>query len=117
MTTQTHDSISVRQIADEYARSTMHGRAVLVDRMMRWLLTAEWLALVSVAAIVSPRVWNGTQSGLHPHLWAAILAGPCFILPFIGISLLQPGRHLSRHLLAVGQMLVSILFIDCTGGR
>jgi len=89
----------------------------VVDRMMLWLLAAEWIGLIAVSLIVSPRVWSGTQSAVHPHVWAAVLAGPAFVLPAIAVALLYPARRLTRHVIAVAQILVSILLIDCTGGR
>ena len=107
----------VKALADQYAQATIRKRAAVVDRMMIWLLAAEWLGMMVTAFIVSPRVWNGDQSGLHPHVWAAILAGPLFILPAIAIALLNPARQATRHVLAVAQMVVSILLIDVTGGR
>lgn len=111
------DPVSVRKRAEEYFEAALSERAALVDRMMAWLLGAEWLGMMGAALIISPRVWNGTHSGVHPHVWAAILAGPAFILPVIVIALLCPARQLTRHAIAAAQILVSILLIDCTGGR
>jgi diguanylate cyclase (GGDEF)-like protein len=88
-----------------------------VDRMMLWLLAAEWIGLMAVSLVISPRVWNGTHSAVHPHVWEAVLAGPAFILPAIAVTLSYPGRRLTRHVIAFAQMLVSVLLIDCTGGR
>lgn len=103
--------------AEKHFQTSLNERTVRVDRMMVWLLAAEWIGMIGVALVVSPRVWNGTQNQLHPHLWAAILAGPCFILPAICIALLCPACQLTRHVIAVAQVLVSSLLIDCTGGR
>jgi diguanylate cyclase (GGDEF)-like protein len=111
------DSPELTQLTEENFRSAFQARAAQVDRMMIWLLGAEWLGLMAVAAIVSPFAWNGGQSGPHPHLIAACLAGPAFILPAIAIALLCPAHALTRHAIAVAQILVSILLIDCTGGR
>jgi diguanylate cyclase (GGDEF)-like protein len=85
--------------------------------MFVWLLALEWLGMVVTAFIVSPRAWNGVQSSVHPHLWSAVLAGPAFILPAILLATLYPGSHLSRHVIAIAQILVSILLIGITGGR
>jgi diguanylate cyclase (GGDEF)-like protein len=103
--------------ATEYFRSAYRDLSAQVDRMMTLLLAAEWVGLVGCAIILSPRVWNGTQSGVHPHLWAAFLSGPAFIFPAIAIALLNPGRRSTRHIIAIAQMLVSALLIDITGGR
>jgi diguanylate cyclase (GGDEF)-like protein len=111
------DSPVVQQRTLEYLRSSYTDNAARVDKMMIWLLGAEWLGMMATALIVSPRVWNGSQSSIHPHLWAAILAGPAFILPVIAIALLYPAKPFTRHAIAVAQILVSALLIDCTGGR
>lgn len=113
----TDDGLSVRQVAAEYARTMFRERTAIVDRMMQWLLAAEWLGMIITALTVSPRVWNGAASSLHPHVWAALLAGPAFILPAIAIAYLYPQRRVTRHVLAAAQIFVSILLIDCTGGR
>lgn len=111
------DARSLQKLAKAYASSTIHERALIVNRMMQWLLLAEWFAMMAAAFVVSPRVWEGGVSSVHPHLWGAILAGPAFILPAIVIAFLCPASYATRHVLAVAQMLVSILLIDCTGGR
>lgn len=102
---------------EEYFRQSSAELTVLVDRMFAWLLAAEWVGMIAAALIVSPRVWSGTHSGVHPHVWAAVLAGPAFILPAIALALLCPTRQVTRHVVAVAQILVSILLIDITGGR
>jgi len=111
------DTPAFRKSAAEYFRHSIDELACQVDRMFIWLLAAEWLGMVVTAAIVSPRAWTGINSSLHPHLWAAVLAGPAFILPAILVATFYPGSHLSRHVIAVAQILVSILLIGATGGR
>lgn len=104
-------------IADEYFDARFRQRALFMDRIMIWLLAAEWVGMIVTALVVSPRTWSADESRINPHLWAAILAGPAFILPAIGIALLYPARSLTRHTIAVAQLLVSSVLIDCTGGR
>jgi diguanylate cyclase (GGDEF)-like protein len=111
------DSPELRQQAAEYFRSSFDELAARVDRMMSWLLMAEWLGMMVAALVVAPRTWTGAHHAVNPHVWAAILAGPAFILPAIAIARLYPGRQFTRHAIAVAQMLVSILLVDVTGGR
>jgi diguanylate cyclase (GGDEF)-like protein len=85
--------------------------------MMSWLLALEWAGMIVIAMVLSPRTWSGSESHIHPHLWAAILSGPAFILPAILLTVIYPTRQLTRHAIAVAQMLVSALLIDITGGR
>src|ERR1700691_2090277 len=99
----------VRQQAEKYFRSAYDTLAARVDRMMSWLLIAEWAGMIAAALVLAPRTWAGSYHAVNPHVWAAILGGPAFILPAILIALLHPGRPLTRHAIAVAQMLVSIL--------
>jgi diguanylate cyclase (GGDEF)-like protein len=106
-----------KQRTEEYYRQARNELTVLVDHMFAWLLAAEWLGMIAAALVISPRVWSGTSSGVHPHVWAAVLAGPAFIFPAISLAILFPTRQITRHVVAVAQILVSILLIDITGGR
>ena len=116
-TLETPDTPVLTKKASQYFRYSINELARQVDRMFVWLLAAEWLGIVGTTVILSPRVWNGAQSLIHPHLWAAVLAGPGFILPAILVASFYPRSHLSRHVIAVAQILTSILLIDVTGGR
>jgi diguanylate cyclase (GGDEF)-like protein len=108
---------TLQRRAEEYFKFSCDELTTLVDRMFAWLLAAEWVGMIVTALLVSPRVWSGTQSGVHPHVWAAVLAGPAFILPAIALAIFWPTRQITRHCVAVAQILVSILLIDITGGR
>jgi diguanylate cyclase (GGDEF)-like protein len=103
--------------AAEYFEYSYNELASHVDRMFVCLLAAEWIGAIAAAWFVAPRIWNGAHGSVHPHLWAAILAGPTFILPTICLALIYPGRQATRHAVAVAQILVSVLLIDVTGGR
>lgn len=82
-----------------------------------WLLLAQWAFAVGLAVVVSPRAWEGLSSSIHPHIWAALLGGGLLVsAPLICIRT-QPDAALTRHLVAVAQMLFSALLIHLTGGR
>jgi len=81
------------------------------------LLAFEYLAGIAAALVLSPTTWYGQLSEPHIHVWAAVfLGGPIVALP-IGFGLLNPGRQVTRHTIAVGQMLMSALLIHLSGGR
>jgi two-component system sensor histidine kinase/response regulator len=87
------------------------------DHLFAGLLLFEWVAGVAAACWISPRTWEGTQNGLHPHVLAAIFLGGAIIsLPLI-LALVSPGKTITRHVIAVAQMLMSALLIHLTGGR
>jgi PAS domain S-box-containing protein len=87
------------------------------DRLFAWLMIFQWVFGMALALWISPRTWAGTQSQLHLHLWAAaILGGVITVVPVL-LARFQPGKGLTRHAIAVGQMLMSALLIHLTGGR
>ncbi|MBC7807545.1 MAG: response regulator [Akkermansiaceae bacterium] len=87
------------------------------DRMFAWLLGVEWIAAILAAVFISPRTWDGLQSSQHPHVTLAVLLGFAIIAVPIALVFLQPGKQITRHAVAVGQMLMSGLLIHVTGGR
>ena len=111
------DTPAVRRRSAQFFHRAFDDLSAQVDRMFVWLLAAEWLGMIASALIVAPRTWSGTASSLHPHLLAAILSGPAFIFPAIVLALIYPSRQITRHVIAVAQILVSSLLIDVTGGR
>jgi PAS domain S-box-containing protein len=87
------------------------------DRLFAWLMICQWIAAVAAALLISPQTWRGTQSSIHLHVFAAfILGGIITVLP-VFMALTQAGKPLTRHTVAVGQMLMSALLIHLTGGR
>ena len=87
------------------------------DRLFGGLLILQWLAGIGAALWISPRTWIGAVSQTHIHLWAAIFLGGLIALPPALLAWWQPGRALTRHVIAVAQMLASALLIHLTGGR
>ncbi len=88
-----------------------------IDRLFAFLLITEWGGLVAIACFLSPLAWVGKESYTHPHIWAAtVLGGIIASLPLILIAF-RPGAAITRHAVAIGQMLMSTLLIHLLGGR
>ena len=87
------------------------------DRRFAALLLGQYLFGIALAFWLSPRAWNGETSTVHPHVWAAIGLGAIIAAPPIALARLRPGRPLTRHVIAAGQMLFGALLIHLTGGR
>jgi len=87
------------------------------DRLFAGLLLIQWMAGIGVALWLSPRTWIGATSEVHLHVWAAIFLGGAIAIPPALLAWRQPGHTLTRHVIAVAQMLVSALLIHLTGGR
>jgi len=87
------------------------------DRLFAGLLVFQWLACIAVALAFSPRAWQGTESSVHPHVYAAIFVGAALALPACALVWKQPGCTSTRHAIALCQALFSALLIHITGGR
>jgi PAS domain S-box-containing protein len=108
-------SIQVR--AESLFRQRLGNIRKRTDRLFAWLLTLQWLAAIVVAVWVTPQTWVGRTSSLHIHVWAAMLLGAAIISLPVGLALRRPGKLLTRHAIAVSQMLMGALLIHLTGGR
>ncbi len=109
------DSISLR--AAELFKEQQQSIVKHTDRIFAWLMVCQWVFGVAMALYVSPRTWTGTESQIHLHVWAAVLLGGVVTSLPVLLALMQPGRVLTRHMIAIGQMLMSGLLIHLTGGR
>jgi two-component system sensor histidine kinase/response regulator len=87
------------------------------DRLFVGLFIFQWLVGILIAVIVSPRTWYGSESEPHIHVWAAMLLGGAISSFPVYLGLTRPGTSLTRHTIAVGQMLTGALLIHLTGGR
>ena len=87
------------------------------DRLFARLMILQWIAGIAAALWISPRTWLGDTSAIHVHVWAAIFLGGVITSLPVFLAWKQPGRVLSRHVIAVAQMLFSGLLIHLSGGR
>jgi len=87
------------------------------DQLFARLMLFQWVAAIMIAMIISPQTWVGQSSYIHIHIWAAIFIGGAISIFPIWMTRAWPGTALTRHIIAVAQMLMSVLLIDLTGGR
>ena len=87
------------------------------DRLFLYLLLAQWALGLAVALVFSPYAWAGKSRTMHFHVEVAILLGAVVNALPIALILLRPGDALTRHVVAIAQMLWSALLIHLTGGR
>jgi signal transduction histidine kinase/DNA-binding response OmpR family regulator len=95
-------------------RSAVYSRT---DRLFAGLMVFQWLGGIVAALLLSPIAWAGEQSQTHIHVWAAIFLGGAIASVPIAMVLALPGKRLTRHVVAIAQMLTSGLLIHLTGGR
>jgi two-component system sensor histidine kinase/response regulator len=103
---------SAEIVADHQAR--IYTRT---SRLFAVLMTFQWLAGIVAALWLSPRTWIGTQSTTHIHVWLAIFFGGAVTAVPVALALARPTDVVTRHVVAIGQMLMSALLIHLTGGR
>ncbi len=87
------------------------------DRMFAILMLIQWAAAICGACWLSPQTWSGVRSSVHPHVWLAIFFGGALCSLPVVLAWLMPGKTLTRHVIAVAQVLFSSLLIHISGGR
>ncbi|MEI7687758.1 MAG: hypothetical protein WCL32_22360, partial [Planctomycetota bacterium] len=87
------------------------------DRLFAGLLIFQWLAAIGIAVWISPRAWAGALSHTHPHVWAAVGLGAAIISLPVALAFRSPGWVVTRHVIAMAQMLMGALLIHLVGGR
>jgi signal transduction histidine kinase len=103
--------------AEHLFREHRDGVFKRTDRMFAVLMVAQWAFAIVVALTLSPYAWDGKTRSIHEHVWVAVLLGGAISsLPVI-LALTRPASALTRHVIAVAQMLWSALIIHLTGGR
>lgn len=87
------------------------------DQMFAVLLFIEWLGGILTALMVSPTSWEGVTSNTHIHVILSIWLGMAIIVLPIALAWFYSGASLTRHTIAIGQVLMTALLIHLTGGR
>jgi two-component system, sensor histidine kinase and response regulator len=87
------------------------------SRLFAILMTVQWLAGIAAAVWISPRTWIGLTSQIHIHVWLAILLGGAITSLPVFLAVTRPSAPITRHTVAIGQMLMSALLIHLSGGR
>jgi PAS domain S-box-containing protein len=103
--------------ADELFDQHRHEIFRSTDQLFARLMLFQWLAGIVIALLVSPRTWEGQSAQIHVHVWSAIFVGGAISLFPVCMTRLWPGAVMTRHVIAVAQMLMSALLISLTGGR
>src|SRR5436190_1565579 len=87
------------------------------DQLFASLMLVQWLAAILIAMIISLRTWIGQSTHSHIAIWVAISMGGAITIFPIWITRAWPGAAMTRQIVAIAQMLMSVLLIGLTGGR
>ncbi len=88
-----------------------------VDRLFVRLAVGQWLFAIAVALVFSEQAWQGRVRMAHEHVASAVLLGGVLTAFSLTLVWVRPGAVLTRHGVAVAQLLWSALLIHLTGGR
>lgn len=103
--------------AQAMAELRQHENYVKIDHAFGFLMIAQWLFGILAAVVISPYTWIGEVKQVHIHVWAAVfLGGVLCLFPFY-MSRAFAGEKITRHIMAVAQLLYSSLLIHLMGGR
>jgi len=108
---------ALQQRATELFRAAENDLHRHTDQLFARLMIVQWLAGIAAALWISPLTWIGDSSQVHIHVWAAILLGGAISGFPAWLAWQHPGLVITRHVIAVAQVLTSALLIHLTGGR
>jgi two-component system sensor histidine kinase/response regulator len=111
----THMTVEAR--AAELFESHRRSIYVRTDRLFAGLMIAQCLGMIAASLVISPWTYAGGVRRVHPHVIAAVTLSPLVASLPLAMVLAAPGRRITRHIIAVAQMLMSALIIHVTGGR
>lgn len=103
--------------AAELAAEAERSCAVSTDQLFVRIMLLQWAAAIGIAIWLPPRAWAGAASAVHLRVWAALFLGGVTTLFPVFLAHFYPGERSTRHVVALGQMLMSGLLIHLTGGR
>ncbi|HEV2970143.1 MAG TPA: response regulator [Pirellulales bacterium] len=103
--------------AQELFDAQWRSNARRTDRMFAVLMVLQWLGAIIVSLALSPKSWNGSESHIHPHVWLSLFFGGALTSLPVYLAWRFPGRTLTRHVIAVAQIMFSSLLIHVSGGR
>jgi PAS domain S-box-containing protein len=105
----------------ERARQIAAARSGAANRDLDWLFAAllvfEWMGTLLAAVFFSPFAWSGEAVSIHFMVWVSIILGGLIVSLPTGLVIFRPGEPVTRHVLAVAQVLLCALLIHLMGGR
>jgi len=102
---------------DTVFRLHRQALAAKTDLMFGALFVLQWAVGIMLALLLTPKTWAGQTASIHLHLLIAIfLGGAAAGYPFYLIWR-EPGAVFNRYVIAIAQMIFSMILIHLTGGR
>ena len=90
---------------------------VRIDRIFIKLLIAQFIGLICVALVYTPKTWIGDLVNTPDHIYGSLtIAFVAVLLAFLFV-LSRSGTESTRYVIAISQMILSSVLIHLTGGR
>ena len=112
-----HNAAVADERALELFSRSQQDLCARTDRNFALLMGVQFVAGVLTACLISPKTWTAAIPETHIHVWTALILGGLICGFPIFLAVVYPGRVLTRHVIAVGQMLMGALLIHLTQGR
>lgn len=110
-------SITLEESANNRFLASFRKLCEKSDRILAVGLGIQWLILVGLALIVTPKTWIGASSSANTHLIAAIaLGGIVAALPIL-LMRFHKGELSTRLSIGIAYALMGGLFVHVGGGR
>jgi hypothetical protein len=109
--------LTIRDRAAALFAKARDARFKRVDRLFCGLMVAQWAFAIGVAVLFSPYGWAGKVKTVHFHVYIALIGGAALTVFPLLLAKLRPGAPVTRHVMAISQMLWSALLIHLSGGR
>src|SRR5215467_12207302 len=76
-----------------------HQRKIVrqTSHLFAYLMIVQWVGGVVAALVITPRAWYGTTSGIHLHVWAALVLGATISSLPVFLAFTRPCHTSTRH--------------------
>jgi len=113
---QHHDDDSVASLTERLG-AMLHELHARTDRVLACALGAQWVVLIAIALMYSPKTWIGATSSPNVHLIGSVLLGGLATAVPAALAWFSPGVLATRMSVGVGFAVMGGLFVHAGGGR
>jgi methyl-accepting chemotaxis protein len=108
---------SLHASADLRFKSAFREVAQKSDQILGIGLIAQWIILIALAFIVSPKTWIGASSSPNKHLIASIVLGGLVAIVPVAMAWFKKGELATRVSIGIAYALMGGLYVHVGGGR
>jgi methyl-accepting chemotaxis protein len=110
-------TLTLSQSADKRFESASLKLFRSTDKVLAIALAVQWVVLIALALIVSPKTWIGESSSPNNHLVASIVLGGLVAGFPVALAWFKSGELATRLSVGIAFALMGGLFVHVGGGR